>query len=182
MQLEEVCHEIVGLVPVYEQNGDCCRIYRQVGEDKSLTKFTQPRTVEMTKRQLARCYALDLTAQGILLRREYQRSSPLPFYLYDGRVFIPLKMRMPKVAGDPSYGYLEMSVISRVIPAGNNHCSLILQDGTSLPVYNQINTARLSIYFGIEIKRDIIARRYGQQQEALQALQILHGYLQSQRK
>ena len=159
------------------KNGDSCRVYRQAAGEQGLAQFTEARTVEMTKRQLARCFALDLTAQGVLLRQEYQRSSPLPFYLYDGRVFVPLKMRLPKVAGDPSYGYLELGVISRVLPEGNGHCHLLLTDGSSLPVYNQINTARLSIYFGIEVKRDIFARYCSQQREVLQALRTLGGYL-----
>ncbi len=177
MHLEEVCHEIVGLVPVYDQNGDCCRVYRQEADERTLTAFTEPRTVEIVKRKLARCHALDLTAQGISLRKNFHRAPPLPFYLHDGRVFVPFKLRLPRVARDASYGYLEISIISRVVPNENGRCSVILNDGTSLPVYTHINSARLAVYFGIEIQRDILCCRHGQQREALQALRILHTYL-----
>ena len=105
--------------------------------------------------------------------RFYHRAPPLPFYLHDGRVFVPLKMRLPKVPGDPCYGYLEVGIISRAVPDSHSHCRLILQDGSSLPVYNRINTARLSIYFGLEIQRDLLARRCGRQREVLQALRTL---------
>jgi len=149
------------------------------GDGQRLCTFTEPRSVEAAQRQLARCYALDLTVQALLLRRDYHRSPPLPFYLYDGRVFVPLKMRLPRVAGDPCYGYLEMSVISRVVPDENGYCQVIFTDGTSLPVYNQINTARLAVYLGIEIQKDIFSRHYSRQQEVLQAFRILHGYLKS---
>jgi len=179
VHLEKVCHDIVGLVPVYDQPGDCCRIYWREAEDQHLTEFIEPRTVEMAKRQLARCHALDLTAQGVSLRQDYHRAPPLPFYLHDGRVFVPLKMRLPKVAGDSSYGYLEMSIISRLVPDENSHCRAILTDGGSLPVYTQINTARLAIYFGIEVQRDLLSRRHRKQREALQALHTLQAYLNS---
>jgi hypothetical protein len=150
-----------------------------VGEGENLTKFTEPRSVETVKRQLARCYALDLTAQGIILRRAYQRSTPLPFYLYDGRVFVPLKLRQPKVAGDSSYGYLEMGIISKTIPDEQGRCRAILADDSSLSIYTQINTARLAVYFGMEVQRDILSRRHRKQREALQALYTLQAYLNS---
>lgn len=179
MHLDEVCHGVAGLVPVYDDKGDSCLVFCRSGEGKSLTKFTEPHAVETVKRQLARCYALDLTAQGIILRRAYQRSTPLPFYLYDGRVYVPLKMRQPKVTGDATYGYLEMSIISKVVPNTNNRCNVILSDGSSLPVYTQINTARLAVYFGIEVQRDIFSGLRGKQHQALQALRTLHTYLNS---
>jgi hypothetical protein len=179
LRLEDVCHEIVGLVPVYDQNGDCCQIYRQEEESLRLTTFTEMRTVEMAKRQLARCHALDLAAQAISLRQDYHRAPPLPFYFHDERVFVPLKMRQPKISGDATYGYLEMSIITKVVPDTSGRCNVILSDGSSLPVYTQINTARLAVYFGLEIQRDIFSNHRSKQRQALQALNTLHNYLTS---
>ena len=180
MRLEEICHEVVGLVPVYSDTGEGCLVIGRAAADQNFYSFQESRQLEAVKRHLARCFALDLSAQARLLQREYHRSPPLPFYFADGRIFVPLKLRLPRVVGDTSYGYIELGIIDRVMPGENNHCRVLLTDGTSFPVYTQISTARLSVYFGIEIGRDMFVHNpYGQQREVLQALRTLTCYIGS---
>ena len=40
----------------------------------------------------------------------------------DGGIFVPLKLRLPRVVGDTSYGYIDLGIIDRVVPGENNHC------------------------------------------------------------
>lgn len=176
MELEELCSNVVGLVPTYGDTGDGCMLICRAAEEEQIYSFTQSRSVESVKRHLARCYAIDLTAQALLIRRDYHRSPPLPFYLYDGRIFIPFKLRLPRIAGDPSYGYIEMGVISRVLPADDGHCRIVFTDGKSLPVFSQITTARLALYFGVEIQKNAFTPEPNPDQEVLQAIRTLRRY------
>lgn len=177
MKLEAISGRVAGLVPQYGENGDGCLIICRHEKDGPADSFMESRSVETAKRQLARCYALDLAAQALALRRDYQRSAPLPFYLYDGRVFVPFKLRLPRVAGDASYGYLELGWIRRIMPAAGSRCRVICADGGSLPVFSHINTARLAFAFGVEIRQNAYHHLPDPARELRQAFQTLRRYL-----
>jgi hypothetical protein len=172
--MEEICSEVVGMVPSYSHTGDGCRLFCRTAGDEFYS-LMESHPVESVKRQLARCYAIDLSAQSLLLRRDYHRSPPLPFYLYDGRIFIPLKLRLPRIAGDSCYGYIELEMISRILPADDGHCRIIFTNGQSLPVFSQISTARLALYFGVEIQKNVFSD-LNPDREILQALRTLRRY------
>lgn len=108
MKLEDCCAEVAGLVPVYTGTGDGCQIIC-CRADGSVYAYCEFHSVETIKRRLARCYALHLSDQSRLLQRAYQRSPPLPFFP-DGKIFVPFKLRLAKIPGDGSYGYLEMKL------------------------------------------------------------------------
>lgn len=114
----------------------------------------EPRQVESVRRALARCYAVDLRAQARLLRSRYARKLPLHFYLPDGRVFTPFKLRPPRICGDAAYGYVDLNRIKRLVPG--NRTEVQLTSGTRLPVYSTIRTARLSYLFALEVKLDLM--------------------------
>ena len=177
MKLEEVSGDVAGMVPHYSETGDTCVVICRNEKNENTYSFFEPRSVETVKRHLARCYALDLGAQSLELRRDYQRSAPLPFYLYDGRIFVPFKLRMPRVAGDPSYGYIELGLISRILPDKNSQCRIICTDGSSLPVFSQINTARLALCFGVEIQKNTNHHLPDHTRELRQAFRTLRRYL-----
>jgi len=181
LKLEEVCSDVVGMVPSYSNAGDGCMLICRAVEDENVYSFMESRSVETVKRQLARCYAIDLSAQSLLLRRDYHRSPPLPFYLYDGRIFIPFKLRIPRIVGDTSYGYIEMEMISRVMPTDDGYCRIIFTNGQSLPVFSQISTARLSHYFGVEIQKNAFTPDLNSNREVLQALRTLRRYFVNKR-
>lgn len=176
--LEDCCDDVAGLVPVYSDQGDCCRITCHAA-DSHVYSFIDYRSVESAKRILARCYALDLAAQARLLQRDYHRSPPLPFYFSDGRIFVPFKLRLPRIAGDASYGFIEMDSVSRIIPGSNGRCQLILSAGEVLPVFSHITTARLALYFGMEIKKNLIQSHPDPDQELVHAFHALRRFLKS---
>lgn len=176
--LEDCCAEVVGLVPEYGDQGDGCRIICRAA-DGQVKSFVDYRTVESAKRILARCYALDLAVQARLLQRDYHRSPPLPFYFSDGRIFVPFKLRLARISGDASYGFIELDFVSRIIPGSNGRCQLILSAGEVLPVYSHITTARLALYFGMEIKKTLIQPQPDPDQELLHAFHTLRRFLNS---
>jgi len=174
MKLEDVCGEVAGLVPAYSETGDGCRVIcRPASNDENIYSISESRSVETVKRHLARCYALDLAAQARLLQRDYHRSPPLPFYFSDGRIFVPFKLRLARVKRDPSYGYIELGIIAQVVPAESGRCQIIFSNGEALPVFNQIATARLAMYFGLEIQKKAFCSQQEPEQEILQAFRIL---------
>ena len=95
--------------------------------------------------------------------------------IFDGRVFVPFKLRLARITGDASYGYIELSFVSRIVPVVNGKCQLILSNGECLPVFSQITTARLALYFGLEIQKNHLQPE--PDQELLQAFRVLRRYL-----
>lgn len=176
--LEDCCADVVGLVPVYNDHGDCCRIICRAVDGHIYTS-DDFRSVESARRILANCYALDLSAQARLLQRDYHRSPPLPFYFSDGRIFVPFKLRLVRIAGDASYGFVELDIVSRIIPGSNGRCQLILSAGEILPVFSHITTARLALYFGMEIIKTLIQPQPNPDQELLQVFHTLRRFLHS---
>ncbi|MDD2212281.1 MAG: hypothetical protein PHV56_04845 [Clostridia bacterium] len=175
MKLEDCCAEVVGLVPVYTDTGDGCRIIC-CRADGSVYSYCESHSVEAVKRRLARCYALHLADQARLLQRAYHRSPPLPFYFPDGRIFVPFKLRLAKIPGDGSYGYLEIKMIERLLPEGKGQCRIILLDGEVLPVFSQISTARLALYFGMEIQKHHFQPQPDPDRDLLEAFQVMRHY------
>jgi len=180
VKLEDCCADVVGLVPVYSAEGDICHII--CAADGHNYSFYEARSVEGVKRILARCYALDLAAQARLLQRDYHRSPPLPFYFSDGRIFVPFKLRLARISGDASYGYIELRMISRINPGVEGKCQLLLADGEVLPVFSQITTARLALYFGLEIQKNYFQPEPDPDQELLKAFRTFRRYLVSNGK
>jgi len=176
LKFEDLCDQVVSLVPVYSEAGNTSRIICRAAADGHIYSFQESRSVDGLKRILARCYALDLAAQARLLQRDYHRSPPLPFYFSDGRIFIPFKLRQARIPGDAPYGYIELGIIERIILGEKAKCQIILSNGEALPVFSQIATARLALYFGLEIQKDHFVQLPDPDQELLTAVKVLHRY------
>lgn len=177
MQLAFCCDHVVGLIPVYTDQGDACQVLYQ-NEAGDYQIFVENHPVEGVKWKLARLYALDLLEQMRQLRQQYQRSVPLPVCLFDGRILLPFKLRMPMVKGDACYGYIEYGLVRRLVPE-KNHCALVLVNGWTLPVYSQMVTARLAWCLSMEIQRDRLVPSSDAEAEAWQALKVLQRFLTS---
>ena len=153
-RVEEIHDRLAAFFPAYTDQGSVTRlIYGSPDADQEACE-TDQRQVENVKRALARCYAVDLPAQGKLLRERYSRGLPLHFYLPDGRVFVPFKLRELRVQGDASYGYADLDQIERLVPGQPPR--VLLRSGTCLPIFSNIQTARLSMFFAMEIKSDLV--------------------------
>lgn len=134
--------------------------------------------MESVKRNLASCYAVDLQAQGKLLRSSYGRQRVLHFYLPDGRVFVPFKMRDSRITGDACYGYVDLEQVARLLPG--HHPAIILHSGTSLRMYSSISSARLSYFLGLEIVSDFAGAAGKDNPDLINALEFLRQVLTGQ--
>lgn len=146
-------------------------IYK-LNDSGTVASLEDPRQVESVKRALARCYTVDLHAQACLLREKYHRRILLHFYLPDGRVFVPFKLRESRISGDACYGYVDMDQVARLVPGTESH--VILKTGSRLPLYSNITTARLAYFMGLEILADFVGPREDADLDLVNALAILH--------
>ena len=145
-------------------------IYNLNGSD-TVASLEDPRQVESVKRALARCYAVDLQAQARLLREKYHRWILLHFYLPDGRVFVPFKLRESRISGDACYGYIDMDQVARLVPGSESH--VMLKNGERLPLYSNITTARLAYFMGLEILADFVGPQENADLDLANALTVL---------
>lgn len=151
--MEEIHDRLAAFYPAYTDQGSMTRLICADPDPYPEPGSIDQRQVENVKRALARCYAVDLPAQARLLREKYSRRLPLHFYLPDGRVFAPFKLRELRVRGDASYGYVNLDQIERLVPGQPPR--VLLRSGTCLPVFSKIETARLSVFFAMEIQADL---------------------------
>lgn len=156
-KVESLSKEVIGLIPFYTLEGPATLLLLQNCDGSSVI---DSRSIATVKRALARCYAVDLKAQAQILRECFERRPPLPFYLFDKRVFLPFKLVAPKVKGDSIYGYIEMSAISSIRENKPGKPKIILKNGEEFELYSRYETARLMMLFGIEILQDLIDHNY----------------------
>jgi hypothetical protein len=64
----------------------------------------------------------------------------LPFYLGEGRVFVPLKMRQALTDGDSVYGYIDMSYMGQPQAGTGRECLIPLANGLELQVLSAQST------------------------------------------
>ncbi|MEQ8235197.1 MAG: hypothetical protein ABRQ23_00290 [Syntrophomonadaceae bacterium] len=151
-------------------------VYIDEKNSPALTCYDR-RQVESVKRALARCYAIDLQAQAKILRSSYGRYL-LHFFLPDGRVFIPFKLRENRIKGDARYGYINLNQITRLLPG--NPPAIMLHAGSRLTVYSDIDSARLAWFMGMEIQSDYFPYLEEPDHDLVNALAILRSLLNGQ--
>jgi len=170
-KIEEVHGQLAAFYPEYTDQGNVTRvIYMSDGQGK-YARTIDPRQVESVKRALARCYAVDLPAQACLLREKYHRRILLHFYLPDGRVFVPFKLRESRISGDACYGYIDIDQVARLVPGNEPYVKL--KNGDGLPLYSNITTARLAYFMGLEILSDCVSPHEDADLDLVNALAVL---------
>ena len=131
-----------------------------------------PHTIHSVRCALAKSYAVNLLAQGQIIKRTFHRSFPVPFYLPDGRVFVPLKMRPQYIPGDSSYGYVNVQAV-KLLHEKDGHTYLHLINGQHIPLFTSINTARAILYLGHEFKQTYYQHEENEETVVLDAVRIL---------
>lgn len=174
-KIEEIHEQLVAFYPIYSDRGSATRLIYAGNDPDSQLEGCDLRQVESVKRALARCYAVDLRAQAKLLRDRYYRHIVLHFYLPDGRVFVPFKMRKRRVPGDSAYGYVDLERIKRLLPG--DEPSIQLRSGLHLPLFSNIKTARQAYFLGMEIACDFAPPPDNSAQDLINALSILRELL-----
>jgi hypothetical protein len=170
-KMEEIHDQLIAFYPVYTTEGNMTRLIFNVDGQKLVNSSTDPRQVESVKRALARCYAIDLQAQAYLLREKYHRRILLHFYLTDGRVFVPFKLRESRISGDACYGYIDIDQVARLVPGNDPH--VMLKSGDRLPLFSNITTARLAYFMGLEILSDCVSPQENADLALVNALAVL---------
>jgi len=170
-KIEEVHGQLVAFYPEYTDQGNVTRVIYMSDRQGKYASTIDPRQVESVKRALARCYAVDLPAQAHLLREKYHRRILLHFYLTDGRVFVPFKLRESRISGDACYGYIDIDQVARLLPGSKPYVKL--KNGDGLPLYSNITTARLAYFMGLEIMADCVGSHEDADLDLVNALAVL---------
>lgn len=122
---------IAAIIPSYTPTGDTTTIIATNGS--KVANSTRIRTVI---KRLASSRATDLTALKRKAACATERTNLQPLSLAPGLVLCPLKVRIPRVSGDTSIGYINYHAVTSVIANTNKpyQCTIKLTGGTELPV------------------------------------------------
>jgi len=169
-RIEDVKDTIVLFRPVYKEEGNVTEIF--FAEEGRLKKACDRRSITTVRQALARTFNLDLSAQTKKLELKFNRKYLLPFYLPDGRVFVPFKMRRPVIVGDSTYGYAELGYIKAVRKL-NGQTLLKLTTEDEIPLYSSSAAAYSYINLGKDTCEYLSDRIDDEQGKILDALGIL---------
>lgn len=112
---------IAALLPRYASTGDSTVILTNDGQLHS----TGLRLRSVINR-LARTRSIDLKALKCNCRRSTQRSILQPLPLSSELLLVPIKVRTPRIPGDPCIGYVNYYAVAKVaVQPGNPACSAI---------------------------------------------------------
>lgn len=130
---------IAAIIPCYTAAGDTTAIISTNGSQK--TTNTRIRTVI---NHLARSRAADLIALKLMAAKATDRSILQPLSLAPGLVLCPLKLRLPRIAGDTTTGYINFHAVTGIIANSNKpyQSTITLTGGTELAVLWTPGTVR----------------------------------------
>ncbi len=134
-KVEQLRDEVIGIRPVYSETGNATDILLKDGR-----VVRDWRVLNSVVKALTTSYAVDLKAQRRNLREKLGRKGVLPFYLGEGRVFVPLKMRQALTDGDSVYGYIDMSYMGQPQAGTGRECLIPLANGLELQVLSAQST------------------------------------------
>ncbi len=134
-KVEQLRDEVIGIRPVYSETGNATDILLKDGR-----VVRDWRVLNSVVKALTTSYAVDLKAQRRNLREKLGRKGVLPFYLGEGRVFVPLKMRRALTDGDSVYGYIDMSYMGQPQAGTGRECLIPLANGLELQVLSAQST------------------------------------------
>ena len=130
---------IAAILPDYTSTGDSTRILFING-----SQIITQRRISTVLNQLARSLAKDLTALKQNASQATASSIFQPLALTPGLVLCPLKVRLPRVAGDTSIGYINLHALMGVTENQQKpYQSMIkLLGGAELPVLWKASTVK----------------------------------------
>ncbi len=90
-KIEELHDQVILFKPIYHNGANAAELI--VNDNNTTGPLIDRRSITSTsvKKALAHCYAVDLSAQGQMLKIKLKRYPPLPFYLPDGNSLTSLK-------------------------------------------------------------------------------------------
>jgi len=168
VKLESVKDEIIGLRPVYTDQGNATMVYLRRGE------AVDSRGMRAIKTALARIYAIDLAAQCSQVEMRLHRQGMMPFYLGPERVFVPLKMRRALADKDAVYGYVDVRCMGDVVDGGKRTCRLYLQDGREIEILSHRSTVEQCRVMGRNLLDMLRGERGTDPEEELMVGAVMH--------
>ncbi len=147
--------KVIGFKPGYREDyGNITEVYykdRIIKIDRSLASFL---------RAMGKYYFLDLGQLKLYYGKilGVKNLVPIPF---DSKVFIPLKLRRPRVKSDGAVGYLDLEEVWNIRDQGKT-CSLSLGSHQDLKVYSSLKTLEKHRSNGEIVKR-LISVNYAQE-------------------
>ena len=150
VRIEQVFTDVVAIRPVYTDTGKATEVITRNGK-----VGLDPRDVRSVRRALFRCHQIDPQAQKALVKKLVGKDISLPFYLDPDRVFIPFKMRQPKIERDRVYGYVDLNFIARIDQTPEQGCRLILTSGSAIKLCCTRDTAAKSYERGIRLAKSL---------------------------
>jgi hypothetical protein len=159
--------------PVYTDTGDITELLFA-----DAPALYDKRSVDSIRLSLAQEYAVDLKAQARKIARDFKRYSPLPFFLPEparkdgGSVFVPFKMRRPRITRDRVYGFADLAYIDRLEPIQRN-CRLHLTTGATVELYCSAATARANLVLASEVASRYLRPILAEEDQFIQAARLL---------
>lgn len=122
---------IAALVPCYSASGDTTTVF---AADGSVTVLTS--RIRAVIQRLAKSRAVDLAALRAKTRAVTKRTNLEPLPLAPGLVLVPVKVRLPRVAGDATTGYINFHAVTQVAANTNKpyQATITLSGKTEIPV------------------------------------------------
>jgi hypothetical protein len=163
--------------PVYSNSGSCTELILNGG-----ASGLYHRSIDNVRIMLARKYTVDLEDQGQVLSSYLDRRPPLPFLLPDpgrsncGRIFLPLKMRKPRIPRDRAYGYVDLDYVNR-LEAASNYAILHLVNGLAIDLFSSLTAARASVSLGREAAAYFLSSEPSEEEQIIQVVRRLLGRL-----
>lgn len=130
---------IAAIIPSYTAVGDTTIIIATNGNQR--TNNNRIRTVI---KRLARSRATDLMALKHQAACATEHRILQPLSLAPGLVLCPLKVRIPRIAGDTSIGYINLHAVTSVMASHNKpyQSTIKLTGGTELPILWTLATVK----------------------------------------
>ncbi len=123
--------QIAAIVPCYSTTGDTTTVF---STDGSAT--TIPSRVRAVIQRIAKSRAVDLGALRAKTRAITERTNLEPLPLAPGLVLVPVKVRRPRLAGDPTTGYINLHSVATVCTSTKKpyQTTIALSGKTEIPV------------------------------------------------
>jgi competence protein ComFB len=129
--------EIVAFAPVYRDGaGEGLNVYYRDGTVRWLA-----RSLKGFVRQLARFFSVNLTDLKKNFGPLLGQVNLFPLALSPLLLFVPLKIRKPRLPGDPAYGYFKLRSLTRIGPLPTP-CSVALEGGHTLTLQQTLRAVR----------------------------------------
>ncbi|BBB91676.1 MAG TPA: hypothetical protein PKA28_09085 [Methylomusa anaerophila] len=127
----ETFERIAAIIPAYNTSGDSTIIISTDGKSTTLSARV-PRVIL----RLARSRAIDLNELKNKVRALTQRTLLPPLPITPRLVLIPVKTRLPRIAGDATYGYINLHTVKEVYRSNNKpyHSLIKIAGQTEIPV------------------------------------------------